>query len=88
MGKIVIKPLENFLINKGFKIHSKHLTNVRYILEIDSFGKVYVRSLDDRLLEVEYQHIARSKTELGGEVVLYTIDTIERLELFLNAVVK
>ena len=79
--------IETFLKDSGFTIHSKYLTNTKYVKEIRDFGKLYVRTLDGGLKEVSYEQIPKNQFDVSAIVILYSITSVDKLATLLTVLV-
>ena len=79
MSIVSNKSIETFLKDSGFTIHSKYLTNTKYVKEIGDFGKLYVRTLDRGLKEVSYEQIPKNQFEVSAVVILHNVTSVDKL---------
>lgn len=84
MSIVSNKSIETFLRINGFTIHSKYLTNTKYVKEIGDFGKLYVRTLDRRLKEVSYEQIPKNQFEVSAVVILHSVISVDKLATLLT----
>ena len=83
MSIVSNKSIETFLKDSGFTIHSKYLTNTKYVKETGDFGKLYVRTLDRGLKEVSYEQIPKNQFEVSAVVILHSITSVDKLAALL-----
>lgn len=79
--------LEDYLKENGFELDTYYGDNKRYCKTITDYQNLYVRIFAsvNKILEVEYEHIASCKFEREGCISFETIDTIEQLKLLISA---
>ena len=87
MSIVSNKSIENFLKDSEFTIHSKYLTNTKYVKEIKDFGRLYVRTLDGILKEVSYEQVPKNQFEVSAVVILHSITSVDKLSTLLTVLI-
>ncbi len=82
--------IEDFLIKKGFELHTYNGANKRYYKEITEIDTIYVRIYSDanEIVEVEYENIPVDKFDSHNIVSFETINSLKQLKKLIKALKK